>query len=111
MAAANRVRVDVPQHAFDVQPRRCLEIAGYAADLSVDGLAEITLMIQVEQLAALVVVEKQSFGVEQFQRVVFRWIVRCGERDAAARVNRRNVNLDSGRWRYSYIDHFAAGGQ
>ena len=97
------------QHALDVQARGGGVVAGGAADFCVGGAAEIALMIEVQQLAALVAVEEQAFGVEQLQRVVFRRIVRGGDGDAAARAGGADVDLDGGRGQDADIHHFAAG--
>ncbi len=39
-------------------------VGNHAADFGVAGLAEIALMIEIDQLAALVVIEEQPAGVE-----------------------------------------------
>jgi len=53
------------QHALEVKLYRSVMIRGYAADLGVGGLAEVALVIEIDQLFALVIIEEQALGVEQ----------------------------------------------
>src|SRR6476620_3018622 len=69
-AAPDCIPIYVAHDTVDMQPYRSVVVAGHGADFGVGGLAEIALMIEIEQLASFVVVEEQPFGVEQFQRVV-----------------------------------------
>ena len=68
-------------------------------------------MINVQQLAALVVIEEQSRCVEQLQRIVFRRIVRRGNGEASARADGSGVKLDGRRGEDADVDHFATGGE
>ena len=74
-------------------------------------MAKIALVIQIEQFAAFIVIEKEAFGVEQLQRVVFRRIVRGGDGDAAASANGGDINLNRRRGSDADVDHFAARGE
>ena len=75
------------------------------------GLEELALVVEVEQLVALVVVEEQAAVVEELERVVLGRIVRGGERDAAARARGVDEHLDGGRGQNADVHHFAAGGE
>src|ERR1017187_614323 len=77
----------------------------------VGGAAEIALVIQVQQLAALVAVEEQALGVEELEGVVFRRIVGGGDGDAAARTGGAHVDLDGRGGQDADVHYFAAGRQ
>jgi hypothetical protein len=111
MALADAGGIHVAEHALDVQARGGGVVAGGAADLFVGGAAEIALMIQVQQFAALVAVEEQAFGVEELEGVVFRRIVGGGDGDAAARAGCAHVDLEGGRGQDADVHDFAAGRQ
>ena len=62
---------------------------------SLRALAELALVVEVDQLAALVVIEEEAVAVEQLQRVVLRRIVRRRDGQSPARSGLRDVNHDA----------------
>jgi len=82
-----------------------------APHVLVQRLAELALMVDVEQFGALVAVEEQPLAVEQFQRVVFGRVVRGGDGDAARGADVGHIDLRRGRGSNADLDHLAAGGE
>jgi hypothetical protein len=61
----NAFDIHLRQHPLEMFPNRRGSFANHSADLGVRGFTKRALMINVEQLAAFVMIEEQSRRVEQ----------------------------------------------
>ena len=67
--------IHVREHAFEVQTARRVVLGTDAVHLINLRFVERTLMVQVQQLVAFVVIEEETTAVEELERVVFERIV------------------------------------
>src|SRR5579872_3507568 len=111
LALADAIGIHVSQHSIEVEFGRGAVIGNDAANFIVGRLAEIALMIEIDQLGAFVVIEEQPLRIEKLQGVVLGRIVRRGDGDAALRVRSSNVHLNGRRGQDAGFHDFAASGE
>src|SRR5579885_3407719 len=99
------------QHAVEMHARRAAEVLCDSADLFVGRFPKRTLVIDVEQLAALVLIQKKTLRVEHLERVVLERIMRRRDREPTTRPCGPRVYLYGRRGQHAHIDHFAPGRQ
>jgi hypothetical protein len=110
-ARTNSPGIYMLQHTLDVQGRRPVGLCDDALNIFIGRLAELALMVKVDQFVSLVVVEEEARTVEEFQRVVLRRIVRGGDSDSAKRMRRWYVHLNRWSGQHSNVHHFTARGE
>ena len=110
-AGANALGIHVRQYAVEVQLHGRDVIGNHAPHLLIRSLAEIALMVELDQFSALVIIEEQALGVEQLESVVLGWIVRGRQRDAALRARGSDKNLNRRSRKDADFHHLAASRQ
>src|SRR5687768_2902409 len=91
-----------------MKPLRRFQVLPDAPDLLVLGRVKIALVVEVDQFAALIVIEEESAGVEKLQRIVLGGIVGRGQSDAATGPGGSGIHLDSRSRQHAQVEYLAA---
>src|SRR5262249_23839946 len=81
------------------------------SELGATDFRVLTLVIDIEQLARLAGIQKETARTDELQRVPFRRIVTRCDRDAALRAPVTHLELNSGHRTHADVDDAVAGGE